>query len=173
MSLVVYGQAWGEAKQGSDHILDEYFENYFSELTQSAVNGDVSAQADLCKSYFGREDYVKAIKWCKTAAKNNDARSQNLLGFMYENGQGLPRHYRDAVKWYAKSAEQGHATAQHNLGEMYEDGIGVEQDYVQAHMWYNLSGFSASNRDILAEKMTAAEVSEAQNLAIKWADKHP
>ena len=79
------------------------------------------------------------------------------------------------------AAEQGQADAQIALGFMYYFGHGVPQDYVQAHMWSNLaaSGYipgktrdqSVKDRDIVAEKMTPAQIAEAQKLAREWKPK--
>ena len=77
----------------------------------------------------------------------------------------------------------GHAQAQESLGLMYVLGWGVTQDYVQAHMWLNLaaSQYSApavekrdqavKDRDIIASKMTPAQIAEAQKLARAWKPK--
>ena len=61
---------------------------------------------------------------------------------------------------------------------MYTVGQGVPQDYVQAHMWFNLAAARSSPgevhdravqlRDALAERMTTAQVAEAQRLAREW-----
>ncbi len=61
---------------------------------------------------------------------------------------------------------------------MYGTGLGVPQDYVQAHKWYNIAATSlppgknhdtaTKNRDIVAKKMTPADVSKAQKLARAW-----
>ncbi len=77
-------------------------------------------------------------------------------------------------------AKQGNANAQYNLGVMYGNGQGVRQDYVQALMWYNLAASrltpgdrdrAVKNRDIFAERMTPAQISEAQKLAREWRPK--
>ena len=57
-----------------------------------------------------------------------------------------------------------------NLGVMYVQRQGVPQDYVQTHLWYNLAGvggsdMAAKSRDIVAAKMTPAQIAEAQRLA--------
>ncbi len=85
------------------------------------------------------------------------------------------------MKWYRKGVEQGHAAAQKNLGAMYGNGQSVPQDYVQAHMWYNLAASrfppgtdrakAVKNRDIVAAKMTPAQIAEAQRLAREWKPK--
>ncbi len=89
--------------------------------------------------------------------------------------------YAAAVKWFREAAEQGDADAQFNLGVNYYKGRGVPQDYVQAHMWYSLAAsrlppgknraLAAENRDIIAERMTPAQIAEAQRLAREWKPK--
>lgn len=70
--------------------------------------------------------------------------------------------------------------AEFNLGVMYAEGQGVPQDYVQAHMWVNLAASGATGddqrkfaagRDLLAGKMTAEQIAEAQRLAREWRPK--
>ena len=53
---------------------------------------------------------------------------------------------------------------------------GVTQDYVQTHLWYNLAAaqgneLARKNRDIVAKKMTSAQIAEAQRLAREWKPK--
>jgi hypothetical protein len=59
---------------------------------------------------------------------------------------------------------------------MYANGHGVPQDYVTAHMWFSLSaaqddGDAAKNRDVIAQRMTPAQIAEAQKLAREWTPK--
>ena len=72
----------------------------------------------------------KEIKyWLK--AKQKAVNSLFNLGFMYENGYGVPQDDESAVKWYTLAAGQGHASAQTNLAWMYENGRGVPK--AEAH----------------------------------------
>jgi len=97
-----------------------------------------------------------------------------------QNGAGMVE-YATAVREYRPLAERGHAKAQFGLGLMYGNGEGVPQDYVQAHMWYNLAASifppgedrdkAVKNRDIVAMRMTPAQISEAQKLAREWKPK--
>ena len=68
------------------------------------------------------------------------------------------------------------------LGVMYGTGEGVPQDYAQAHMWLNLAANHPSGeereetvegRDLVAGRMTAEQVTEAQRLASEWTAAHP
>ncbi len=150
-----------------------------------AKQGDAAAQNNLGVMYkMGLgvpQDYAEAVRWHRKAAEQGDAIAQNNLGVMYAKGQGVPQDDAEAVKWFRKAAEQGYAGAQFNLGFMYYNGRGVPQDYAQAHMWYNLAasrlptgedrGIAAKNRDIVAKRLTPAQISEAQKLAREWKPK--
>ena len=126
---------------------------------------------------------ARAVSVCSRPAEQGNALAQFNLGFMYENGQGMPQDYAEAVKWYRKAADQGDAAAQNNLSLMYAEGQGVAQDYVQANMWSNLAAarFPASmtelrdkavkNRDRIVTNMTPAQIAEAQKLAREWKPK--
>jgi uncharacterized protein len=89
---------------------------------------------------------------------------------MYKRGDGVTQDDAEALKWYRKAAEQGDAVAQYNLGVSYYNGEGVLQDTIAAHMWFNIAaanGINAAvkNRDTLAEKLTKADIIEAQKRA--------
>ncbi len=85
--------------------------------------------------------------------------------------------YATALKEVRPLAERGDAAAQYNLGVMYREGRGVPQDDVQAHMWFNLAaaqgheGARKFRDNVLAERMTRAQVAEAQRFAREWKPK--
>jgi len=94
-----------------------------------------------------RGDYATALRLLKPLAEQGDARAQNLLGFMYADGKGVPQDDAEAMKWYRKAAEQGHTIAQLNLGIMYDAGLGVTQDNAEAMKWIRKAaeqGFAAA-----------------------------
>jgi len=122
---------------------------------------------------YDRGDYAAALREWRPLAERGDATAQYNLGFMYDNGQGVPQDYAEAVKWYRKAAEQGHARAQYNLGQMYEEGNGVAEDLVQADLWFGLAaenglGRAAINRGIVRARMTPLETVRARKLAREW-----
>jgi TPR repeat protein len=51
------------------------------------------------------------------------------LGYMYENGLGVPQDYPVARKWYEQAAATGSAVALNNLGVLYGLGRGVPTDF--------------------------------------------
>ena len=150
-----------------------------------AKQGVADAQYNLGVMYRkGRgvpQDDAEAVKWYRKAAEQGHAVAPVSLGVMYVRGRGVRQDYAAALQWWRKAAEQGVAGAQNNLGVLYSDGRGVPQDYVQAHMWLTLAASrhppgedrdqSVKNRDHVAKRMTAAQISEAEKLAREWEPK--
>ena len=95
---------------------------------------------------YNRGDFAEAYKQFLPLAEQGDAVAQLNLGFMYENGRGVPQDYGEAIRWYRQAAAQGYASAQYNLGLMYAYGIGVPQDDVRAYAWFNLAAGSRPQR---------------------------
>jgi len=125
------------------------------------------------KAAYDRGDYVTAYNELKPLAVQGNAEAQRLLGWMLDFGEGVPQDYAEAMKWYRKAADQGDANALFHIGVMYADGKGVPKDLVQAHLWFNLAGargLAAARgfREQAAEKMTPAQIAEAQRLAREW-----
>jgi hypothetical protein len=94
-------------------------------------------------------------------------------GLRHGTGRGVPQDHAAAADWYRKAADQGYAIAQNNLGVRYQNGWGVPRDFVSALMFFNLAaagGFNdaAQNRDLLAAKMTRAQIAEAESRATAW-----
>lgn len=154
-------------------------------LRPLAEQGDASAQHDLAiMSLNGRgvpKNEAEALLWLRLSADQGHADAQAMLGNAYFYGWGAtPPDYAESSKWLRAAAEQGYAEGQYDLGSHCEIGIGVPQDYVEALKWSILavSGYPASeaesrrlaavNRDRQAEKLTPAEIAEAENRALAW-----
>ena len=59
-----------------------------------------------------------------------------ISGWLYENGQGVPKDLAKAAELYQKAADQGSADAQNNLGVLYANGQGVPKDLRKAAELY-------------------------------------
>lgn len=93
----------------------------------------------------------------------------------YEAGQLAHKsgNLREAYLQWDTSARLGESQSQRALGLMLKDGNGVVQDYVSAHMWLNLAAAqgdaqAAKERDLLARRMSAEQVAEAQRKATQF-----
>jgi uncharacterized protein len=145
-----------------------------------AEQGSADAQTTLGFMYANGQgvpqDYEAAVSWFRKAAGQGNAVAQLGLAARYTNGQGLPRDYEAAARWTRRVAERGFFEGQIALGFLYAAGRGVPQDYVLAHMWYNLAAVSGDKdavkaRDMVAARMTAQQIAEAQKLAREWKPK--
>jgi TPR repeat protein len=109
-------------------------------------------------------------------AERGDAQAQYKLALAYDVGVGAPQDLGQAAAWYERAAEQGHPGAQFSLGLMYGNGRGVPQGLVRAHMWLNLAAAASQpgargERDLIAKKMTRAQIAEAVRQARAWEPK--
>ena len=149
-----------------------------AECQPLADAGDAGAQFCVGRLYangFGvAMDDALAIKWYALAADAGHAEAQFNLGVMYANGWGVEMNWDESARYYILSAEQGFIPAQKALAYAYGHGMGVLKDLVQAHIWYDIAAQLGDDlgaglkRDDLEEKMSAEDVSAAQQAALKW-----
>ncbi len=184
-TLGLTAPAWAGLDEGAAAAKRGDHATALREWRPLAEQGNAKAQFNLGVMYDRGlgvpQDYAEAVKWYRKAAEQGNAEAQHDLGIMYDKGLGVPQDYAEAVGWWRKAADQGYAYAQSNLGVMYGVGQGVPQDYVLAHMWFNLAvsklppgearDRAVKKIDIVAERMTPAQKSEAQKLAREWKPK--
>ncbi len=148
---------------------------------KAAEQGHAAAQTNLgaaLQSGNGVEkDLAQASSWHRKAAEQGFALAQANLGQMLASGQGLTKDSSEAVKWYRKAADQGDATAQFLLGSALFLGEGTPQDYVESYKWINLAAAqgnpaAAEHRLTVSEKMTPAQIAEAQKLSALFNARH-
>ena len=137
--------------------------------TAPAFSADYDKGLD---AYFDG-NYVTAFSELQPFAEQGNVIAQFALGFMYDNGFGVPQDYKEAFKWYKLSAEQGDKIAQNNLGTLYDDGTGVPQDYKQAVEWYRLSaeqGYEKAQTNIGAKYYKGEGVPQDYLRAHMWSN---
>ena len=110
------------------------------------------------------------LQTVRKKAEQGNASAQNNLGWMYRNGDGVPKDDAVAVKWYRKAAAQGHEFAQYNLGLMYANGEGVPEDSVAAYAWFSVAAASGEddgrkNRDSIKDDLTPSQLEKGQVMA--------
>jgi TPR repeat protein len=76
------------------------------------------------------------------------------------------------------AADQGFTTAQYYLGIAYGNGQGVPKDLVQSYKWFEVAaarGYkdAIQGRQAAAERMSSAQIAEAQKLAREWQPTRP
>ena len=123
-------------------------------------------------------DYTRTVRELAPAASRGNPRAQGQLGFMYENGFGVPQNYAAAADLYQGAAVQGDVFAQSRLGLSYDKGHGVPKNVILSYKWLDLAAAKATGRerdyyrrlrDAVASKMTSDQIVEGQHLALIWA----
>ena len=106
--------------------------------TQTDFNHLAACMQEEWAAQYARleKDDAEALRWCRAGAGAGDAYSMTNLGYMYENGKGVPKDAAEAARWYRKGAEGGNAVAMNNLGLVYANGRGVTKDEAEAARWY-------------------------------------
>lgn len=144
-------------------------------VSAPAARADALARANAA---YTRGDFRAAIKLLTPLARRGSAGAQALLGFMYENGFGVPQAYVAASDLYVRAAIRGDPFGQCMLGLMYDRGHGVPQDFVLAYKWLNLAAAHAPEherdfflrlRNAVASKMSPEQIAEGQRLAMLFA----
>ncbi|MBR2251826.1 MAG: sel1 repeat family protein, partial [Neisseriaceae bacterium] len=85
---------------------------------------------------FQQKNFSQAAQFFKQACEQNHIFACNDLGYLYQQGQGVPLDYAKAFSLYEKSCQAKDASACNNLGTLYKDGQGVKQDFQQANRFF-------------------------------------
>lgn len=103
-------------------------------LQQAAQSGIDLIQHELGNHYMSMGDYKNAMAWFTQAANQGFARSQNEIGLLYKNGEGVAKNPKQAIFWFEKAALQGHTDAMNNLASVLYQS---KNDLQNAIYWFN------------------------------------
>jgi len=120
---------------------------------------------------FSQAPYSKTIAEWRAAAEEGEAWAQYSLGYLYDNGEGVPEDNATAVKWYTKAAEQGLAKAQFELGYMYSSGRDVPENDATAAKWFSKlaeQGYSEAQYMLASLYSEGEGVPEDNVMAYMW-----
>jgi TonB family protein len=81
------------------------------------------------------EKMSAALAQARAGAERGEAASENKLGMIYLNGQGVPRDLDEGKKWLQKAADQGQVDAQQTLGMLAMPRT-LDGDAREAMAWF-------------------------------------
>lgn len=92
-----------------------------------------------CIEHYSKQDFEQAFSECSIAAQKNVAQAQNILGVLYQQGQGVELDYESALEWFEKAAKAGDLAGQINTGKMYSKGWNwlSRPDYIKAFQHFS------------------------------------
>jgi TPR repeat protein len=91
------------------------------------------------------------MQWYQKAAAQGNAGAENMIGWLYQFGLGVPRDYAAAAFWYQKAATQGSPSGEDNIGNLYEKGLGIPKSTATAIQWYQKA--AAQGNDVSAQQV--------------------
>jgi TPR repeat protein len=98
---------------------------------------------------YDQKDYATALRLFQSLAEQGDAKAQGRLGFMYFQGQGVPKDDAEAAKWLRRAAEHGDAYDQFAVGAILRVEGAVHDD-AEAAKWLRRT---AEQGNVLSQAM--------------------
>jgi TPR repeat protein len=135
---------------------------FFALLLLIAIPRPASADFAAAEAAVKRGEYPSAYLACKSEAEVGDAECQHLVGYLYQEGLGVPLNATEAIRLFRRAAKRGLAIAQCHLGFAYERGFGVSPDDFEAVHWYRLA---AAQGDPIGEYFMAFSLLEGRGVA--------
>ena len=97
-------------------------------LEEAAEAGDVEAQCQMGVIYWrGKIDIEKAVGWLERASGSGHPEACRLLGFLLDNGDGVPQDRERAVELFLQGAEGGDRFAQYNTGIHFQNAGNMDE----------------------------------------------
>jgi serine/threonine protein kinase len=84
-------------------------------------------------------DTTTALQRFREAADTGDKHAQYMLGYMYQNGNGVMADFTTALEWYNRAAASNYAPAQSQIGFMNLTGQAGAKNYAAAQSWFALA----------------------------------
>lgn len=84
---------------------------------------------------FVEPDIGTAFAWYQKAARQGHLQATQVLGLMYQQGEGTPADPDAAKRCYQYAADRGLAEARYALGLIYIEGYGVPRDDELGVLW--------------------------------------
>jgi TPR repeat protein len=123
---------------------------------------------------YAQKEYTNAAHLFEKAVAMGSKIAMSGLGFLYNNGMGVPTDYAQAKQWFEKAAAEGEPDGMLQLEALYRTGRGVTKDEVQAFQWSEKA--AATGNALAMERLgsdyqygwgTAQDVGQA----IQWYEK--
>jgi hypothetical protein len=146
-------------------------------MTCSVSASQLEAAFERGWGAYTARNYTEAAAAWRKAADAGHVRAQNGLGVLYRDGLGVAKDLKQAARWFQAAANNGYAYGMFNLGLAYRDGAGVARDDIEAYKWLLLSGTvnfdeeSVFETNLLARRMSPAQIEEARARAQAWSNK--
>jgi TPR repeat protein len=128
-------------------------------------------------SAYEAGDYAAARTGFQKLADFGSPAAEAMLGHMYLNGMGVPKHEGVAAVWFFRASQKGYVNAQLTVASMFATGNGFRKNLKRAYFWYEvarlrgdakMAALAAAYQKKLAPELTRTEIAEAKADARDW-----
>jgi TPR repeat protein len=180
--LLLAATAWSaESEKGLLAFNSNQYDTALAIWQPLAEAGDAESQYGLGMMYgngFGvAMDDALALKWYGLASDQGHSGALCDLAVMHQNGWGVPINEPEAIRLYSLAAEQGVAEGMLALGRHFAMDFSDAYDPLEAYKWLSLATLhndidAVSKRDIIADKLTAEQITEGNAMVDLWTSSH-
>ncbi len=97
---------------------------------------DAFADGGLIFAIERPPDYREAKSWFEHAVQGESASGYASLGYLYQNGFGVPEDLSKAMSLFTEAVKRGDSEGMYRVGVSYYDGLGVIKDKATACQWF-------------------------------------
>ena len=108
--------------------------NLFQSAIQSKSLKDINLEFRKNRNITNTSYFNKISQFRDKIIKDSVFLAHFYLGYMFENGFGVPQNYQKALENY-KKASKGIGQASYNIAVMYFNGSGLKKDFIKAKDW--------------------------------------
>lgn len=156
------------------------------ELVQEEVNEGktgrpVALAYEAVLKLYKEGQYERALPHLELLSNGGHTAAKEILGIMYNLGQGVEKDPKKAFALLSESAEKGRPLSQHHLGVMNFTGSGTHHDPIKALMWLQLSlinypdgeekNAARRDRDSVFSRLNRRDRENATQLTREWLTK--
>lgn len=149
---------WSHIVEQADYILCYCFNRREEMGLTFSFSFSIGLSIDECNEltrYWKDKNYIDEIHFYEkiiqdsTSSSSRKAFSYNNMGYLYENGLGVPQDHAKAFGYYYEAAKLESSTGKCNLGFCYLNGIGVNRDKKMAKYWLENISCCDGDRSVL------------------------
>ncbi len=108
--------------------------------TGSLAHATAAQLWDLAQQAYRANDHHGAALLTRQAAVAGSSLATYEMGYMYENGDGVPKNMDAALDWFKRGAAKGSRESEQALGARYEGGNGDHpEDFAAALRYYRMA----------------------------------
>lgn len=109
-----------------------------------ALASTAGADYKECRQAYRDKSWDQAFQACHAEAVKADKGEGNKrallrVAYLYRDGRGTGRDYKEAMRWFRKAADRGSGNAMSAIGYLYGKGWGVPRDDEAKLSWYKKS----------------------------------